>query len=42
MDMIGIEDRFGESGQPWELMKLFKLTGEFIAERAKALVDKHK
>jgi len=42
MDMIGIEDRFGESGQPWELMKLFKLTGEFIAEKAKVLVDKYK
>jgi transketolase len=32
--MIGIEDRFGESGQPWELMKLFGLTAEFIAAKA--------
>ena len=33
-DMIGIEDRFGTSGKPWELMKYFKLTAEFITERA--------
>ncbi len=32
--MTGIDDRFGESGQPWELMKLFNLTAEFIAEKA--------
>lgn len=40
MDMIGVDDRFGESGQPWELMKLFGLTAEFIAERSKTLFDK--
>jgi transketolase len=32
-DMMGIEDRFGESGQPWELMKLFGLTSEFIVQK---------
>lgn len=31
--MIGIEDRFGESGGPWELMKWFGLTAEFIAQQ---------
>jgi len=31
---IGVADTFGESGQPWELMKLFKLTAEDIAVRA--------
>ena len=36
--MIGIDDRFGESGQPWELMKLFNLTAEFIAEKAIVLL----
>ncbi len=30
--MIGVNDRFGESGQPWELMKFFGLTAEFIVK----------
>jgi len=38
LKMIGIDDRFGESGQPWELMKFFKLTAEFIAEKAIVLL----
>jgi transketolase len=37
-DMIGVEDRFGESGGPWELMVKFGLTGEHIAKRAEVLV----
>jgi len=40
MDMIGVEDRFGESGEPWELTKVFGLTAEHIAKRAKELYDK--
>ncbi len=40
MDMIGVADKFGESGAPWELMKVFGLTGEHIAERAKKLCDR--
>jgi transketolase len=32
LKMIGIKDRFGKSGKPWELMKLFGLTAEFIAK----------
>jgi len=40
MDMIGVADKFGESGAPWELMKVFGLTGEHIAERAKRLCDR--
>ena len=31
--MIGIEDRFGESGNSWELMKWFGLSAEFIAQK---------
>jgi len=31
---IGVADTFGESGQPWELMKLFRLTAECIAAKA--------
>lgn len=37
MDMVGVEDRFGETGAPWELMKIFGLTAEHIAQRAKEL-----
>jgi transketolase len=40
LDMIGVEDRFGESGAPWELSKVFGLTAEHIAQRAKELYDK--
>ncbi len=37
-DMVGVEDRFGESGGPWELMIKFGLTGEHIAAKARALL----
>jgi transketolase len=40
MDMIGVKDRFGETGAPWELTKIFGLTAEHIAKRAKELYDK--
>ena len=33
LDMIGVEDRFGLSGKPWELVQSFGLTAEHIAER---------
>ena len=33
IEQIGVADMFGESGQPWELMKLFKLTAEDIAAK---------
>jgi transketolase len=39
-DMVGVNDRFGESGQPWELMQEFGLTAEHLAARAKCLLDK--
>ena len=42
LEMIGINDRFGESGKPWELMKLFGLTAEFIAKRVEDIVKKYK
>jgi len=38
--MIGVEDRFGVSGNPWELMQHFGLTGEHIAKRVLDLLDK--
>ena len=34
MAQVGVLDRFGESGDPWELMKLFELTAEHIAARS--------
>jgi len=40
MEMVGVEDKFGESGAPWELMKIFGLTAENIAQRAKKLYQR--
>lgn len=40
MDFIGMQDRFGESGKPAELMEKFGLTAGNIVEKAKALVYK--
>lgn len=39
-DMIGVKDKFGESGEPWQLMQAFGLTAENIAEKVKYLYDK--
>ena len=36
--MIGVQDRFGESGQPWELVKIFGLTAEHMATKARELL----
>ena len=36
-DVVGIPDRFGESGSPWELMDWFGLSAEHIAARARTL-----
>ena len=41
-DMIGVKDRFGESGAPWELVKEFEVSAEHIAEAAKKLYDRKK
>jgi len=38
--MIGVEDRFGLSGKPWELIQTFGLTAEHIAERVLRLYTK--
>lgn len=37
--MIGVDDRFGESGKPWQLIKHFGLTAEHIAAIVKALLE---
>ena len=39
-DMIGVKDRFGESGAPWELIKEFEVSAEHIAWSAKCLAEK--
>lgn len=36
--MIGVQDKFGDSGQPWELMKYYGLTAEHIAAKARELL----
>ena len=38
--MIGVADRFGVSGNPWELVQYFELTAEHIAKCALDLLDK--
>ncbi|MFA6214523.1 MAG: transketolase [Candidatus Micrarchaeia archaeon] len=40
--MMGVEDRFGETGAPWELIRRFGLSAEHIARKAKEMVDKKK
>jgi transketolase len=39
LGMIGVKDRFGESGAPWELVKEFEVSAEHIAAEAKRLYD---
>jgi transketolase len=39
LGMIGVKDRFGESGAPWELVKEFEVSAEHIAQKAKELYD---
>jgi transketolase len=39
MDMIGINDRFGESGKSMDLLKTFGLAAECIVKRAKILLN---
>ena len=36
---VGVNDRFGESGQPWELMWEFEVSGEHIAAKARDLYE---
>ncbi len=35
---IGVKDRFGESGAPWELVKEFEVSAEHIAQKAAELL----
>ncbi len=38
MAMVGVQDKFGDSGQPWELVKSFGLTAEHIATKCLELL----
>ena len=38
--MVGVADRFGVSGKPWELVQHFGLTAEHIAKKVVELMDK--
>jgi transketolase len=42
LDMVGVRDRFGISGKPWELMQWFGLSAEHIAERALGLLGQRR
>ena len=35
---IGVKDRFGDSGAPWELIKEFEVSAEHIAHKAMELM----
>jgi transketolase len=37
--MLGVQDRFGESGKPWQLIKRFGLAAEHIAVKAKQILS---
>jgi transketolase len=39
---IGVNDRFGDSGAPWELVKEFEVTAEHIAHKAAELMKAKK
>jgi len=41
-DMIGVQDRFGESGKPWQLIKKFGLAAEHIAQKGKEILSYYK
>ncbi len=36
---IGVKDRFGDSGAPWELIKEFEVSAEHIAKKAVELMQ---
>lgn len=40
MEMVGMRDRFGESGSPDELLEFFKLTHPFIIKAAKKAIKR--
>ena len=41
-DIIGVNNEFGLTGAPWELLKVFGLTAENLTKKAKELYDRKK
>ncbi|MHC4387665.1 MAG: transketolase [Planctomycetota bacterium] len=39
IDMVGVDDRFGQSAPPWQLLRKFGLTAEHITRRALLLME---
>ncbi len=37
--MVGVADTFGESGQPWQLVKKYKIAAEHIVMKAKQVLE---
>ena len=37
--MVGIADKFGESGQPWELMQVLGLVAEHLVQKARTILQ---
>ncbi len=42
LDMVGVQDRFGVSGKPWELVQHFGLAAEHIADRVRRLLERRR
>ena len=40
IEMVGVQDRFGESGQPEELMDDFGLTAKYIKEAVEKVIKR--
>ncbi len=38
MKIVGVQDRFGESGQPWELLEEFNLTWKDIKKAVREVI----
>jgi transketolase len=41
-DMLGVDDCFGLSGKPWDLVRAFGLSAEHIAERVLSLRERRR
>jgi transketolase C-terminal domain/subunit len=37
--MVGVDDRFGQSAPPWQLLRKFGLTAEHITQHALVLTE---
>ncbi|MDD3626445.1 MAG: transketolase family protein [bacterium] len=42
MRIVGVQDRFGESGDPWELLEEFGLTTKYLVKAAKDVIKMKK